>query len=173
MFIDLGKDWSSGPPHDYHRFIPTIYVVDFDMHHYSLNLYLNDNNIIDRPRVKEENGKFECFFFEEFGILISACPVLFTTSASFIKSKVTMPLNIFRPDKTTVFFSVDAPEATVVLLLPRWNTNALHAPKGGKTLGRVCTIQLEGSYLYFSQLQDDDIKQLDLKLTVGVFGNCS
>ena len=111
--------------------------------------------------------------FEEFGILISACPVLFTTSASYIKSKVTMPLNIFRPDKTTVFFSVDAPEATVVLSLPRWNTNALHAPKEGNTLGRARAIQLEGSYLYFSQLRDDNIEQLDLKLTVSVFGNCS
>ena len=84
-----------------------------------------------------------------------------------------MPLNIFRPNKTTVFFSGDAPTATVVLLLPWWNTNTLHVPKGGKMLGRVCTIQLEGSYLYFSQLQDDDIEQLDLKLMVGIFGNCS
>ena len=122
--------------------------------------------------LKRKMVSLSIILFEEFGILISACPVLFTTSASYIKSKVTIPLNIFRPDKTTVSFAVDAPEATVVLSLPRWNTNALHAPKAGNTLGRARSIQLEGSYLYFSQLRDDNIEQLHLKLTVGIFGDC-
>ena len=111
--------------------------------------------------------------FEEFRILMSACLVLFTTSASYIKSKVTIPSNIFRPEKTTVSFSVDAPEALFVLSLPRWNTNALHAPKGGNTLGRAHSIRLEGTYLYFSQVRNDNIEQLHLKLTVSVPGNCS
>ncbi|KAF8630636.1 hypothetical protein AX15_002787 [Amanita polypyramis BW_CC] len=146
MFADLGKDWTSGPPHDYRRFIPVIYVIDFDMHQYNLNLYLNDNNIIDRPHVKEEN-------------------VLFTTSASHIKSRVTVPSNIFRPDRTTVSFTVEAPDTTFVLSLPRWNTNALYTPKGGNTLGKARSIQLDGSYLYFSQVQEDNIEQLCLKLT--------
>ena len=56
MFVDLGKDWAYGPPHDYRHFIPTVYVVDFNIHHYNLNLYLNDNNIIDRPHINDENG---------------------------------------------------------------------------------------------------------------------
>jgi hypothetical protein len=57
MFTDLGKDWSSGPPSDYRRFIPIIYVVELDMQTYELNLYVNDHNIIDKPSIKEENGK--------------------------------------------------------------------------------------------------------------------
>ncbi|KAK2463228.1 hypothetical protein APHAL10511_004883 [Amanita phalloides] len=146
MFIDLGKDWASGPPHDYYRFIPTIYTIDVDMHHYNLNLYINDNNIIDRPHVSEEN-------------------VLFTTSASYLKSRVTIPSNIFRPDKTTVSFAVDAPDATVLLSLPRWNTYALHAPKDGNTLGKARSIRLEGSYLYFSQVREHNVEQLHLKIS--------
>lgn len=58
MFTDLGKDWSSGPPHDYHRFIPMIYQFELDMHHYELKLYANDHNIIDKPLIEEENGAF-------------------------------------------------------------------------------------------------------------------
>lgn len=57
MFTDLGKDWVSGPPSDYHRFVPAIYMVELDMHHYEINLYANDHNIIDKPLIKEENGK--------------------------------------------------------------------------------------------------------------------
>jgi hypothetical protein len=93
---------------------------------------------------------------------------LLTASASYIKSKVTLPSNIFRPDKTMVSFSVDAPDTTFVLSLPRWNTNALHAPKEGNTLGRARSIRLEGSYLYFSQVRDDNVEQLHLKLTVSL-----
>jgi hypothetical protein len=56
MFTDLGKDWSSGPPSDYHRFMPTIYAVELDVHAYELNTYVNDHNIIDKPALREENG---------------------------------------------------------------------------------------------------------------------
>lgn len=57
MFTDLGKDWASGPPGDYSRFIPMIYTVDLDMQNYELNLYVNDHNIIDKPAIREENGE--------------------------------------------------------------------------------------------------------------------
>lgn len=56
MFTDLGKDWSSGPPSDYNLFTPMIYVIDLDMHNYTINLYVNDHNIIDKPLIKEDNG---------------------------------------------------------------------------------------------------------------------
>jgi hypothetical protein len=56
MITDLAKDWSSGPPHDYQKFIPMIYVLELEMKHYEINLYANDQNIIDKPLIKEENG---------------------------------------------------------------------------------------------------------------------
>jgi hypothetical protein len=56
MFADLGKDWSSGPPSDYRRFVPTIYIVKIEMWEYEMNTYVNDHNIIDKPAIREENG---------------------------------------------------------------------------------------------------------------------
>lgn len=63
MFTDLGKDWSSATPApttrtptDYWRFVPTVYVVELELIHYELNLYVNDHNIIDKPLTREENG---------------------------------------------------------------------------------------------------------------------
>lgn len=55
MLTDLGKDWSSGPPSDFYRFIPMHYVVELDLHDYEVNTYVNDHNIIDKPLIKEDN----------------------------------------------------------------------------------------------------------------------
>ena len=59
MFINLGKDWASGPPADYQKFIPIIYSVELELHHFEINLYANDQNIVDKPLIKDENGKIK------------------------------------------------------------------------------------------------------------------
>lgn len=56
MFTDLGRDWSTGPPSDYYRFIPMVYAVDLELRVFELNSYVNDHNIIDKPSIREENG---------------------------------------------------------------------------------------------------------------------
>lgn len=58
MFTDLSKDWASGPPSSYDRFIPMLYKVEIDMSNYELNTYVNDHNIIDKPLIREENGLY-------------------------------------------------------------------------------------------------------------------
>ncbi len=58
MFSDLGRDWLSGSPTDYQKFIPMNYDFQLDMQHYEANFYVNDHNIIDRPLIREENGRF-------------------------------------------------------------------------------------------------------------------
>jgi len=56
MFTDLGKDWASGPPSDWQRWVPTVYLVNLHLYHYEVNTYANDQNIIDKPLVREDNG---------------------------------------------------------------------------------------------------------------------
>ncbi|KAF9070624.1 hypothetical protein BDP27DRAFT_1401949 [Rhodocollybia butyracea] len=147
MFTDLGKDWSSGPPHDYKRFIPMIYQFELDMHHYELNLYANDHNIIDKPLIEEENA-------------------LFTFMGIRLRFNTTIPSNVYRPESTTVPFAIDMPDASLKLSLPRWNTNALHAPKEGNTLARLGPSRIDGSYLYFSEVHEEHIEQLALAIKV-------
>ncbi|KAE9411411.1 hypothetical protein BT96DRAFT_961320 [Gymnopus androsaceus JB14] len=147
MFTDLGKDWASGPPHDYHRFIPMIYQFELDMHHYELKLYANDHNIIDKPLVEEENA-------------------IFAFAGSRMKFNTTIPSNVYRPESTTIPFSIDIPDVSLRLSLPRWNTNALHAPKDGNTLAKVGSFRLNGSYMYFAEVHEDHIEQLELTMKV-------
>ncbi|KAF5386043.1 hypothetical protein D9615_002215 [Tricholomella constricta] len=112
MFIDLGKDWTTGPPSDYQRFIPMIYAFKLEMHHFELNMYANDHNIIDKPLIRDEND----------------------VSAS--------------------------------LSLPRWNTNALHAPKEGNSLANIHFFRIDGSYEYFAEVWETYVEQLKLNFTV-------
>ena len=60
MFADLARDWISGPPIDNDRFVPVIYTFQLEMHQYETFLYANDQNIIDKPLVHDDNGELVC-----------------------------------------------------------------------------------------------------------------
>ncbi|KAK0195692.1 hypothetical protein F5146DRAFT_1101121 [Armillaria mellea] len=142
MLIDLGKDWASGPPSDFFRFVPTVYSVQLEMHYFELNLYANDHNIIDKPLIKDENA-------------------ILTIRGPSLRSVTTIPSDIFRPEATTIAFCVDAPNFSLTLSLPRWHTHALHAPEDGNHIAAL-DLQLDGSYRYFADVREDNIEQLKL-----------
>ncbi|THU95661.1 hypothetical protein K435DRAFT_829044 [Dendrothele bispora CBS 962.96] len=146
LFTDLGKDWSTGSPSDYYRFVPMVYKFTMDMHHYQLHLYANDHNIIDKPLIKDENA-------------------LFVLSGARLQTIVKIPSNIFRPYSTIVSFSVDVPNAAINLSLPRWNTNALHSPKEGNNVAHLGFLRIDGSYLYYSEVRKGNVEQLKLDFT--------
>ena len=61
MITDLFRDWVNGEPTEWHHFVPTVYLLEFHLHHFHLNLYANDQNIIDKPLIKEENSVYVYF----------------------------------------------------------------------------------------------------------------
>ncbi|KAG5648496.1 hypothetical protein DXG03_003107 [Asterophora parasitica] len=147
MFTDLGRDWTTGPPTDYHRFIPIIYAFELEMHHFELNLYANDHNIIDKPLIRDENA-------------------LITLRAPSINLKTDIPSNQYRPESTTIPFSVEVPNVSATLALPRWNTNALHAPPEGSSFGNILFFRLDGSYEYFAEVRENFVEQLKLNFNI-------
>ncbi|RDB25364.1 Protein CSF1 [Hypsizygus marmoreus] len=147
MFIDLGKDWTTAPPADYQRFVPMVYAFEIEMHHYELNLYANDHNIIDKPLIRDENA-------------------LVTARGSYFHAKADILSNKFRPESTTIPFSLELPDVAISLSLPRWNTNALYAPKEGNSLAKARIFCISGSYQYFAEVQKDYVEQLKLRITL-------
>ncbi|KAF6761220.1 hypothetical protein DFP72DRAFT_34729 [Ephemerocybe angulata] len=143
MFTDLGKDWSSGPPTDWQKFIPMVYQAQIELHHYELNLYLNDHNIIDKPLLREENA-------------------LLTARGVHLKADATIPSNKFRPMATSVSFLLSAPGLAATISVPRWNTYALHAPKDGHSFLQSAVLEVSGSYRYHSETREDCVDQLKL-----------
>ncbi|KAF9268932.1 hypothetical protein L218DRAFT_892586 [Marasmius fiardii PR-910] len=145
MFTDLGKDWASGPPTQHHRFVPVVYHVDLELYQYELNLYANDQNIVDKPLTTDENA-------------------ILTLSGSRLQNRTTLPSNMFRPEHTQVSFFVEIPDVSLRLSLPRWNIHAPHAPQDGSSLARVGSLTIRGSYLYYAEVHEENIEQLKMNL---------
>ncbi|KAI0314094.1 hypothetical protein OF83DRAFT_1165342 [Amylostereum chailletii] len=143
MIADLGKDWSTGPPSNYHTWVPMTYGIDLDMRNYELNLYANDHNIIDKPLLRDENA-------------------LLTFNGLSLRSEVSIPSGKYRPLSTTITFDVNAPDILVNLTLPKWSTHQLIASEPTTKLGTVGLLRLNGSYLYFSDVRPDNVEQLRL-----------
>ncbi|KAI0699566.1 hypothetical protein BC835DRAFT_1412549 [Cytidiella melzeri] len=147
MFTDLGKDWASGPPSDYDRFIPVVYSLLVEMTNYDLKMYVNDHNIIDKPLIPEDNA-----FLSFYG--------------ASLKQTVTVPLTKYRPQCSAVSFAVDAPDVGVSLTLPKWNTYSLFGkPHRSSELGRIGQFSLDASYCFFSEVHPENIDQLKLMFT--------
>lgn len=58
LFTDLAKDWSSGPPSDFHHFVPMHYDFHVSLMNYKVHLFINDFNIVDAPRSMDANGEY-------------------------------------------------------------------------------------------------------------------
>lgn len=71
MITDLARDWVSGEPTEWHHFVPTVYSLELHLHHFDLNLYANDQNVIDKPMIKDENSVY--IYFRK--VLLSQSPV--------------------------------------------------------------------------------------------------
>ncbi|KAG2364907.1 hypothetical protein BDR07DRAFT_1557955 [Suillus spraguei] len=145
MFTDLTRDWTFGPPTEWNLFVPTIYMLELDLQHFELNLYANDQNIIDKPLVKGEN-------------------TLVTIRAPRFNIQVTFPSNIYRPEATSIPFVVDVPDVNVFLSLPRWNTQYLYNSGKEHRIIHAATFRIRSSYYSWADVQPDNIDQL--KLTV-------
>lgn len=91
---------------------------------------------------------------------------LLTTRGAHLISTAEVPLNGFRQESTNISFVVDVPDPAVTLSLPRWNTNALHAPRGGNSLAKIGSLRINGSYQYFAEVRKEHVEQLRLKFTV-------
>ncbi|KAL0956539.1 hypothetical protein HGRIS_002680 [Hohenbuehelia grisea] len=143
MVTDLVRDWTTGPPHDYYRFVPMIYSLELEMHRYEANFYANDQNIIDKPLIKDDNA---------FLIL----------RGNRFKTEVEIPSNVFRPDTTIIPFSLEVPDVSLDLSLPRWHTSALHTSPERNNIGHAAFFRVDASYRYFAEVRENNIERLKL-----------
>ena len=163
MLTDLCKDWVSGPPADYYRFIPMIYIFELEMHHFELNLYVNDSNIIDKPLVRDENGRcFEILLSKQHADLFWIA--IFTIFGPKLTHKAYIPSNTYRQEATSIPFFLEVSDLSFVLSLPRWNTRASNH---GNRLGNAGFFRMDASYLYFAEVHPEYVEQLKLDITVG------
>jgi len=75
----------------------------------------------------------------------------------------------FRPSWMTFPFSIRAPDATVSLTLPKWSTHRLQTVEPITKLVTVGLMLLDGSYLYHSDVREENVDQLRLNFIVRSF----
>ncbi|KAL6305048.1 hypothetical protein BKA93DRAFT_731948 [Sparassis latifolia] len=146
MLTDLSKDWSTGPPSGYYRYIPMLYAIDIKLHNYELNFYVNDHNIIDKPLIKEDNS-------------------LLTLRGTHIHSGIRIPFLKYRPDATTVSFWTEAPHVAVSLTLPRWNIHSFFPTPKRNSVGTIGLLRVDGTYQYHAEVREDNVEQLKLDIS--------
>ncbi|KAL2754486.1 hypothetical protein ACRALDRAFT_2060325 [Sodiomyces alcalophilus JCM 7366] len=128
LLIDLVDDWASGPPAEYLVFTPFRYHLNLELRNLNLYLNVNDGNIINKPTDFDENT------------------YLVVTSPSLVSS-VCIPIDKYRPQKTSIPFECKAESFGLSLHLPPWNTQASFW-SSSKEIGQGENLVVEGSYNY-------------------------
>lgn len=143
LLTDLVSDWASGPPSDYHTFVPFIYNIDLVFSNLQLFINVNDRNIISNPSDLGDNR-------------------FIVIKGKSLTSTVMIPLNKYQPEQNAVEFKVDLEDGGVDYRVPLWDT--LHAFLPGKSMATLESLFLNGSYNYFSATSSELIDTLTLNI---------
>lgn len=81
-----------------------------------------------------------------------------------------MPLIRYRPESSTIPFTVEGENVLLTMDLPRWQTHNQNS-FGAECLhnvGKIQKLNLCGSYLYFSEVHPDHVEVLSLAIDVSI-----
>ena len=129
LLTDLVSDWTSGPPGDFHMFVPFEYGINLRFTNFKLYLNANDSNIIDNPSDVDENT-----FVVVWGKTLSA--------------QLNIPLKQFRPLHNRIYFDVKVSNGGFELRTPPWNTQ--HTFVNNVNVAALDDLMIHGSYNYFT-----------------------
>jgi hypothetical protein len=80
-----------------------------------------------------------------------------------LRTNVEIPSHVYRPEFTDVTFQVNAPNISCDFALPRWHTHFMPNPQNVAHIGRFA---LDGSFLYYAAVHEDNIDRLRLVFSV-------
>jgi len=129
LLTDLISDWTSGPPGDYHTFVPFEYAIDLRFADFKLYLNANDSNIINNPSDLDDNT-----FVVVWG--------------DALKAGLVIPSKVFRPARSRVKFKVEACDGGFDLRTPPRNTQ--HTFLKSSDVASLKNLRIDGSYNYFT-----------------------
>lgn len=143
LMTDLVNDWGSGPPADFHTFVPFEYTLDLRFRNFKLYVNANDSNIIDNPADVDDNT-FIVIWGQE------------------LIADLTIPMRNFQPAKNKVSFDIEARDGGFELLTPLWNTQHTFLPS--PHVAGLQDLRIDGSYNYHTSTSPSltDILLLDM-----------
>lgn len=89
-----------------------------------------------------------------------------TLTGPTLTSNVHIPSEKFRPESSTVPFSIEATSVAVGLTLPKWHTNAMYSSPATNDIGRVSHLLVDGRFFYHTEHREDFVDRLNLLFKV-------
>ena len=129
LLTDLIDDWTSGPPGDFHTFIPFEYSIGLSFSGPRLYVNANDSNIINNPSDPHDN-------------------TFIVIWAQGLRADLVIPSKAFRPARNKVVFDVVAHNGGFKLLTSPRNTQ--HTFLDDSDVASLEDLRVNGSYSYFT-----------------------
>ena len=150
LISDLATDWSSGTAGDYLHFVPNHYNFRVSFLNYAFHFCLNDYNIVDHP----DNRKASAFM---------------DVTGPRVEAFVAVASTQYRPEFSTIPFSINLSDAVVSLSLPSWDTHRSFFDGSGVDtgiceVGKVGQLTATASYTFYSTRHPDHQEKLVLHL---------
>ena len=129
LMTDLINDWTSGPPGEFHTFVPFEYSIALRFDDFKLFLNANDSNIINNPSDLDDNN------------FVVIC-------GQRLKADLVIPLTSFRPVRNRVTLAIEVTDGGVDIRTPPRNTQ--HTFLNGSDVATLKTLRIDGSYSFFA-----------------------
>ncbi len=158
LISDLARDWSSGALGDFHHFVPNHYNFRVSLLNYAIHLYINDYNIVSRPKSRDDNG--------ELNDIAELTLAFMDIMGPRIDSYVAVSTTQYRPELSVIPFSVHITDARVELCVPKWDTHRSFGTGEALEVGKIGEVTASGTYRYYSVPKPDHQEDLTLHLEV-------
>ena len=129
LMTDLINDWLSGPPGEYHTFVPFEYSIALRFNDFKLFLNANDENIINNPSDADDNN------------FVVVC-------GQQLKADLLIPSKSFRPVRNRITLDIQVIDGGVEIRTPPRNTH--HTFLNGSDVAALENLKICGSYNYFA-----------------------
>ena len=129
LMTDLINDWLSGPPGEYHTFVPFEYSIALRFNDFKMFLNANDENIINNPSDVDDNN---------FVVI----------RGQQLKADILIPSKNFRPARNQITLDIQVINGGVEIRTPPRNTH--HTFLNGSDVAALNSLKIRGSYSYFA-----------------------
>lgn len=129
LMTDLINDWTSGPPGEFHAFVPFQYSIALRFDDFKLFLNANDSNIVNNPSDLDDNN-FVVIWGQQ------------------LKADLVIPSKSFRPVRNQITLAIELTDGGVDIRTPPRNTQ--HTFLHGSDIATLKKLRVDGSYNFFA-----------------------
>jgi hypothetical protein len=115
---------------------------------------------------------FSAHFIDRSHVNISFSSVFLILSGRRLNTKVDIPSMQYKQQTSVISLLIDAPDIGVDITLPEWNTHSSFSLARIGQLGRIGSLLVDGTYLFYAETHPDHVETLTLDILVSRIARC-